>query len=570
MQPTSVRKRNRSVLALVLSMVAIAALLAGCSTDDDGGTTSTSDPDSKPSVDIPVQFQAAEADGKAESTTWQDTCDTETGLVAIPTLNAAPCVPAFTGTPSSTSVPGVTADTIRIGYYSAKPDPQLDAVFRAAGAYDPPAQTEATFKSYVEIYSKMYETYGRKIELVKIQGTGSGSDEIAAKNDALTAKQANVFAVVGGPGQARAFQETLAANKILCIGSCTLAAPQKFYEERSPYVWPTGPSIEQSGTMLTEMVQKQLVGKNAEYAGDEAFKTQKRTFALLTYDRNDGWYADSWRTIKKQLEDAGADIVLQKNYVLDVAKIPQTAKDIAVALKQANATSVIFSGDPIMPRFFTEQATDQGYFPEWIMAGTVLADTAVFARTFDQQQWAHAFGLQLTPARVTQDQNIAYTLMEWYFGRPPESENSYAITWGNVALLFGGIQLAGENLTPETFKAGYAAIDYGDDLNQRIETTTSYGHDFWDPQFPNDVAGLDTSGVLWWDPEATGEDETGAEGKGMYRLVNGGERYMPGEWPTDPLPFFNPEGTVTIYSERPPDFQPPEYPSPPDSPAAKK
>lgn len=569
MQPTSDRKRKLRFSALVLAMVSLVALLAGCSTDDDGGSSSTSKPDQQ-KADIPVQFQAAAAEGKAESTTWQDTCDTKTGVVAIPTLNAVPCVPAFTGTPTSTSTPGVTADTIRIGYYSAKPDPQLDALARAAGAYDPPAQTEAAAKQYVEIYENMYETYGRKIELVKIQGSGTGSDEIAAKNDALAAKQANVFAVLGGPGQARSFQETLAANKILCIGSCTLAAPQKFYEERSPYVWPTGPSIEQSGAMLTEMVQKQLVGKNAVYAGDEAFKSQKRTFALLTYDRNDGWYADSWRTIKKGLEEAGADIVLQKNYVLDVAKIPQTAKDIAVALKEANATSVIFSGDPIMPRFFTEQATDQGYFPEWIMAGTVLADTAVFARTFDQQQWAHALGLQLTPARVTQDQNIAYNLTKWWFGTPPASENSYAITWGNVALLFGGIQLAGEKLTPENFKAGYAAIDYGDDLNGRIETLTSYGHDFWGSEFPNDVAGLDTAGALWWDPDATGEDETGATGKGMYRLVNGGERYMPGEWPTEELPFFNPEGTVTIYSERPPGFQPPEYPSPPDSPAGKK
>ena len=80
------------------------------------------------------------------------------------------------------------------------------------------------------------------------------------------------------------------------------------------------------------------------------------------------------------------------------------AHDIAVALKQANATSVIFTGDPIMPRFFTKEATAQNYHPEWIMAGTVLADTSVFARTFDQSQWAHAFGLQLTPARVDPDE----------------------------------------------------------------------------------------------------------------------------------------------------------------------
>jgi hypothetical protein len=96
----------------------------------------------------------------------------------------------------------------------------------------------------------------------------------------------------------------------------------------------------------------------------------------------------------------------------------------------------------------------------------------------------------------------------------------------------------------------------------------SYGHDFWGSAFPNDVAGLDTAGVLWWDPNAEGEDETGVQGKGMYRLVDGGKRYMPGQWPTEPIPFFKDEGTVTIYSERPEGFKPKEYPSPPGSPAA--
>ena len=54
------------------------------------------------------------------------------------------------------------------------------------------------------------------------------------------------------------------------------------------------------------------------------------------------------------------------------------------------------------------------------MAGTVLADTNVFARTFDQQQWAHAFGLQLIPrACCRRTQQDAYTLHQWWFGTPP-------------------------------------------------------------------------------------------------------------------------------------------------------
>jgi hypothetical protein len=353
---------------------------------------------------------------------------------------------------------------------------------------------------------------------------------------------------------------------VLCVGTCLLAAPQRFFAEHTPYLWPVAPSPEQTSEMLVEFVKKQLLDKNAEYAGDESFRTQKRTFALLSYDTPDGQYKSSWDNLRQQLNDAGANVILHKNYFLDIAKIPQTAREIAVALKEANATTVIFTGDPIMPRFFTTQATDQDYFPEWLMSGTVFADTSAFARTFDPQQWGHAFGLQLTPARVTQDQNIAYNLYKWYHGTPPPTENSYAVTLGNVATLYAGLQAAGANLTPETFKAGMYSIPPPENPNGLIDTITTYGnHGIWEGEDPN---GLDTAGILWWDPEAEGEDETGAVGKGMYRLVDGGKRYIRGQWPTEPIKLFDPAGTVTIYTERPEGFKPKDYPSPAGSPAA--
>jgi len=82
------------------------------------------------------------------------------------------------------------------------------------------------------------ELYGRQIELVKLQGTGTGSDEQAAQADAVTAKGMKVFAVLGGPSQTKSFSETLAHEGILCIGTCLIARPASFYKENSPYIWP--------------------------------------------------------------------------------------------------------------------------------------------------------------------------------------------------------------------------------------------------------------------------------------------------------------------------------------------
>ena len=53
--------------------------------------------------------------------------------------------------------------------------------------------------------------------------------------------------------------------------------------------------------------------------------------------------------------------------------------------------------------------------------------------------------------------------------------------------------------------------------------------------------GSTTPGIVWWDPNATGPDETGNVGKGMYRMMDGGLRYLPSQWPTTPMALFDPD-----------------------------
>jgi hypothetical protein len=553
------------IVVVIVVVVAVAALSSSSSSNKKTSTTVGT----TPADQVPVQFQAAVQNNTVGNYQWQTNCDKTTGRVAIPVLNGTPCVPKFTGNNGGATSPGVTATTIRIGYYLGKPDAQYDALLQAAGAYDPPAQVEQAVKDYVAIYQSRFETYGRKIQLVKIQGTGTSADDAAAKNDADTAaKQDNVFAVIGGPPQAKAFPSELAANHVLCIGSCAIAQPQAFYAQHEPYIWPAGPSPDQADDMMLSYLKNQLVGKDAIYAGDPKFRTQKRTFAFLSYDTNDGQFSVSWDNFTIQLKDAGIPLKLHHSYFLDPTTIPTTAHQIAVALKQANATTVIFTGDPIMPAYFTKDATQQGYFPEWVMAGTVFADTSIFARTFDQQQWAHAWGLELTPARTTEQKEPAYTLHQWYFGTPPPSKNSFGITQADVAALFQGIQTAGPKLNPETFKQGMWNVAPQTD-NSSLSTIVTYGdHGYW-PN-PPDPMGLDNAGIIWWNPNVSGQDETGKVGQGMYEMVNGGKRYLPNQWPTDPLPLFDPKGAVTIYTNPPPALTPKAYPSPPGSPAATK
>ena len=119
-------------------------------------------------------------------------------------------------------------------------------------------------------------------------------------------------------------------------------------------------------------------------------------------------------------------------------------------------TTVFFTGDPIAPRTFTEEATRQEYFPEWVINGSILTGTAAFGRTYDQRQWAHAFGITAGPARVREEQGgEIWKLHEWYHGgRPPAAKDTYGILWFQPAMFYAALQAAGPDLTPETFRDG--------------------------------------------------------------------------------------------------------------------
>ena len=135
--------------------------------------------------------------------------------------------------------------------------------------------------------------------------------------------------------------------------------------------------------------------------------------------------------------------------------------------------------------------------------------------------------------------------------------------WPQPAVFFTGIQAAGPNLTMDSFRDGLFSVPPNEAITRPAVIT--YGeHGIW-PDV--DYGGIDDFTEIWWDPTVEGDDEIRKPGVGMYRYVDGGERYRLGHWP-DELEVFEPEGAVAIYEELPPEREPPMPPPPPGSPAA--
>ena len=235
------------------------------------------------------------------------------------------------------------------------------------------------------------------------------------------------------------------------------------------------------------------------------------------------------------------------SYVLDPARLQEQATSAIAKFKAAGVTSIVFSGDPVAPTTFTQEATAQEYFPEWVLGPQALVDTNAFARTYDQEQWAHAFGVSPLAARIKAEQTPSFQLYEWFNGEQPPAIDTNPVLFPQPSLFFAGVQAAGPNLTVESFRDGlFARSDQEPATTQAIITYGDQG--FWDY---DDYYGIDDVTEVWWDPEATGPDEIRKEGTGMWRFVDGGKRYLPGEWPDGETKAFDEEGTVTILDEPP-------------------
>jgi hypothetical protein len=550
------------VVIVIVGVIAIVGVLNGG--DDDSGNDNQVSAGGDNGSPLPLTYQEAQDQGKADSIDWGPTCDTETGRVKMPVHNALPCVepwPAGKDNGGATSQ-GVTKDKILVALYQGQPDPLQQAIVEGAGADTDPELINQTQIDYVKMFEAVAETYGRTLDVRTIVATGGPTDATAAQADAQKVIDMKAFAAIGGPGQTPAWLQALVAAKIVCM--CGTAQPQQVITDSAPYLWPAGPTPEQADAHFAELVGKQLVGKKAEFAGDDATKAKTRVFGWVQAETQTDQYKSRNDAFDKLLKDKyDGTIVARSTYLFDAGNAANIATTVIARMKDAGVTTVLLSTDPLVPKQITQEATKQNYFPEWVVGPSVLADTTIFGRTFDQQQWAHALGLGLPTARTERALEDSFTSYQWYFGKDVPV-NSQDVLYPGPARLLTGIHLAGPNLTPQTFEQGM--FRFPPASGYLTAAHVSWGNKLWTGSLKPDYNDADDATAWWWNPDATGQDEAGNEGKGMLMDIDGGKRYLPGDWPDSPLPFFKSQGAVAVYDKDPDNI--PQYPAWPGSPAA--
>ncbi|HKE76793.1 MAG TPA: ABC transporter substrate-binding protein [Acidimicrobiales bacterium] len=535
-----------AVVAVVAAALGIGAVVGGGGGGDDDAAGSAGTSGEPPAL----------AAFKGEDPMSAPDCDRSTGRLMIPTLLAPNCVPLWPKDRDNggTTSPGVTEDEIVVAVYVPQLDPTVDALANQILGPDRPTPAENTElrKEIVQAYNALYEMYGRKIKLVEVNASGSASDDAAARADAIKiADDIHAFAAIDGPAQTNAYAEELAARKVICI--CVTGQPGDMYERLAPYAWGLTMSSSEAYVHRADYIVHRLAGKKAEFAGDPSFQTQDRKFALVYYETADNSRKAGVDAFVERLKDNGVTLADRIPYILDLSKATEDAGTIVARLKAKGVTSVVFSGDGFFPIYLTGAATQQDYNPEWVMTGSLGTDITALARRYDQKQWAHAFGISQLVARVDPDQlEKEANPVSWYLGK---TLKAYPQIF-QLGLVSSGIQLAGPDLTPDTFRGGLYALK--PTRGYTTVTGSSFGTgDVWPDA---DYTGVDDVTEVWWDAKATGKDETSAEGTGMYRYMDNGKRYLPGEVGKSSSVPFDPADTITILPKTPAKDLPKQYP----------
>jgi hypothetical protein len=263
-----------------------------------------------------------------------------------------------------------------------------------------------------------------------------------------------------------------------------------------------------------------LAGGNANYAGG-SLKGQPRKIAIIA--PSDPWYQECANSAVQQAAAAGHPITDDIQYQLDLSTLSSQAATIVSKLQNDGITTVVCGCDPVFPVYLTSRAQEQGYTPEWVVAGVALTDSDIVGQLFQQDEWSHAFGVTYQGPIEPKQSTFGYAA---YKSVSPSTEpaNAVDLIYEQMYEMVIGIQEAGPDLTPQSFEAGMRAYPG----SQAGASNALYGT--WDFPVGHYTPQVD-SAIIYWDPNKISPYNSKA---GSYVIAS--PRYRAGQYPTGPPP----------------------------------
>lgn len=436
-----------------------------------------------------------------------------------------PCY-SFSGGNGGATYQGVTDTTITVTVRELE-GPSAAEIFAdisGQSVNDSPEAVRDTVVALAEYFSQRFQLYGRHLQIEFFRGEGSGASELlgGGKERALadatrSAKEFGAFADISAI--TIPYADALARQGVVNLGSPYPS--EKWFVDRRPYSWslfPDGTNVVRSA--VAAFTGRIPIGSTVQYGGPELLG-QPRRFAVVAPENAE--YQESVASYLDLLSQAGYTIDLNLKYKLDIASMPNQASNIVAQLKDRGITTVICACDPVMLALgMTPKANEQSYNPEWMTSGLAFVDQDIVSQLIDSTQWAHAFGIAYNAESEPLGRSFPYAA---YKQMRPDDEPAFGVEeiYYQMYMLAIGIQMAGPDLTPQTFEAGMFAYPGG----SGPRGLWGFGEGDYTP--------TDDFREIWWDPDRI----SGQNNKpGAWVQLGGGRRYTADDPPRGPGGFF--------------------------------
>ncbi len=419
---------------------------------------------------------------------------------------------------------GVTGTEIHVSIRRTQDASFNDAVagIVGAGIVDTPEEIAQTLQVLVDYFNARFQFYGRKLVLDYFDGQGSLANELVGNGRDKAEVDATKVAEEIGPfadltALTEPYGDALARRQVMNFGTPILS--REWYSTRRPYSWSVLPDCSVLVEEATEFIIKRLGGPTATRAGGD-LRGKPRVVTALAPEN--AWYQECVDAARAILKAAGQDFDIEPiAYRLDLTSMSNQAANLIPRLKAQGVTTLLCGCDPVFPIFLSGTANREKYYPEFVSG---------YEQDFIGQLWDPTFQRQsfgISPLGQNNSQRPQDTIGYAAFKQMSRDEPAFSVDalYYQLYLFAIGVQMAGPNLTPETFERGM--FDYPEHYGPA--GLWGFG--------PSDYTPMDDYHEMFWDANAV----SSYNGKlGAWRDPNPGRRYrhgadelVPGE-PADP------------------------------------
>ena len=426
-------------------------------------------------------------------------------------LYSAPCAKPFAGDNGGETWENVFATEVRIGVRQRLSNPPEACV------PDQPRTGESgsdrTWRVLQAYLNSRYETYGRKVTFCGLADGGGDSDSPGWKASAQDAdREKRLFAAYSLSWDF--CQEFMRLNQVAFCNPMT--DPQ--YREWSPNLFSYMANKSDLDRLLGEYACKRLWGKPADHAQSSRERGQTRKFAAVYWGGSFG--GDHTPGIFQKAFADGCGGKLEDFVVTNESNRDATTAATTISKwRQAGVTTIVAVEESVSVGVLMAAADSVDYHPEWVIPSAYAIDLNGTARLMPATQMDTAFGFtqwELPRSAGENDCHRAYKEMD-----PGNTADGFlcGYIWPIVLQIVNGIQMAGPQLTPESFAQGLYK------MGKRFypkEAAAGGGFSPGDHSYPDDYA------EIWY---STTHTPAGESSPGGWCYTNGAARFTAGDVP---------------------------------------